>query len=238
MKKIFYLILIMNIIPATAATIPWWLRPTVCKINPTNCYPNMTYGYLIEMGNTESWDDTSNCWGLKLICPEALITDAREPVALKRKEIEQGKKIKTDYDINNLSSNRDCFGTRKTSNDGTKVSVNGQLVNVWCPGILDNPDETLENGEITYGAQPTCQSLARNNFAAVENGNCYGKYYDANQYYLECGNALLPTRLIVLNGANYNTPTNGAPTTKKAAERLFNEMYTNSKTQKSKYFSE
>lgn len=239
MKKYFFIFAFFSLIvlPATSATIPWWLRPTVCKINPTNCYPNMTFGYFIEIGNPESWDDTSNCWGKKLICPEALNSSEDAPVALTRTEIERGNKIKTDYDTTKLSTNRDCFGVRKTYEGGTKVSVNGKLVNVWCPGILDNPDEILENGEITYGEQPTCTTLAKNNYAAVENGRCYGKYYDSYQYYIECGSGEKPTRLIVLNGADYNTPMNGAPTTKTAAEKLFNTMYSNSKEQKLKYFS-
>lgn len=240
MKNALYIFLlfVLNILPAHSATTPWWLRPTVCRINPTNCYTNMTYGYFIEMGNPESWDTTSNCWGLKLICPDALTTGGNYPVAMERAEIDRGTKIKSDYDVNKLSVNRDCFGARKTSEGGAKVSVNGKYVNVWCSGILDNPDEILDNGEIVYGTQPTCQTLARNNFAAVENGRCYGKYYASNQYYIECGNALLPTRLIVLNGADYTAPMNGAPTTLSAAEKLFDKMYSNSKTQKLKYFEQ
>ncbi|MBQ2845137.1 MAG: hypothetical protein IJE79_03925 [Alphaproteobacteria bacterium] len=239
MKKtsIYLLFMIMNIMPATAASIPWWQQSTVCKINPTNCYSNMTNGYLNIMGDPESWDDISNCWGLKIICPDALTSGENAPQAMKRKEIENSNKIKPDYDINSLSDTRDCFGVRKATTDGTKVYVDGKLVNVWCNGILDNPNEILENGEITYGPQPTCRTLAQNNFATVLNGNCYGKYYDPSQYFIECGSGETPTRFIVLNGADYNTPLNGAPTTKSAAEKIFNNMFQNSKEQKSKYFA-
>ena len=49
-KLYIFLLFAFSIIPAYSATTPWWLRPTVCRINPTNCYTNMTYGYFIEMG--------------------------------------------------------------------------------------------------------------------------------------------------------------------------------------------
>lgn len=238
MKNLYFLFLsIIAIAPATAATVPWWMRPTVCKINPTNCYSNMTNGYFVEIGNSESWDDTSNCWGLKIICPAALTTGGNKPVALKRDEIKSGKIINPDFDTNALSASRDCFGVRKTAEGGTKVSVDGKLVNVWCPGILSRPDEILENGEISYEQQPSCKELAKNNYAAVENGTCYGKYYESSQYYIECGTGELPNRLIVLNGADYNTPMNGAPETKEAANKIFDTMYSVSKENKLKYFA-
>lgn len=240
MKKTLFIFLLfaLNIIPAISATnTPWWLRPTVCKINPTNCYSDMTYGYLNEMGNPDSWDNTSNCWGLKLICPEALTTGDKQPVALERTEIERSQKINSDYDVNKLSATRDCFGIRKTSEGGAKVYVNGKLVNVWCSGILNKPDEILDNGEIMYDVQPTCQTLATNNFVAVENGTCYGKYYDTSKYHIECGSNLTPKRLIVLNGADYTTAHRDAPKTKDDADKVFDQMYSASKEQKSKYFA-
>ena len=98
--------------------------------------------------------------------------------------------------------------------------------------------KTLPNGEITYGTQPTCKSLAEYGYVGIENGRCYGKYFDNAKYFIECGTALMPTRLIVLNGANYTAPMNGAPIDMDAAERLFDKMYSISQTQHAKYFQE
>lgn len=240
MKKIFLfsVLSVFGIGSAFAATTPWWLQPTVCRINPTNCYKNMTAGYFIEIGNSESWDKTSNCWGLKLICPDALTAGGNDAVPMERATIAKGTGIKPDFDINELGATGDCFGARKTAEGGAIASVNGKYVNVWCAGILNNPDEILENGEISYGTQPTCSELAASGYAAVENGRCYGKYYDISKYYIECGSALLPTRIVVLNGADYNAPMGNAPTTMAAAEAIFDSMYSTSQTQKAKYFEE
>lgn len=218
-----------------AATTPWWLQPTVCRLDPTGCYPTMGAGF-----DSEMWDATSNCWGLKLICPDALLDGSRTAQPMGRAEIARdgGKKISTDFNTDLLGPDGDCFGRRKTSENGTVASVGGTLVKVWCPGILDNPDETLTNGEITYGTQPTCSQLAENGYVGVENGRCYGKYFDSAQYYIECGNTLEPTRLIVLNGADYTASMNGAPADATAAEQLFDKMYSVSQAQHAKYFTE
>ncbi len=218
-----------------AATTPWWLQPTVCRLDPTGCYPAMGAGF-----DSEMWDATSNCWGLKLICPDALLDGSRTAQPMGRAEIARdgGKKISTDFNTDLLGPDGDCFGRRKTSENGTVASVGGTLVQVWCPGILNNPDETLTNGEITYGTQPTCSQLAENGYVGVENGRCYGKYFDSAQYYIECGDTLEPTRLIVLNGADYTASMNGAPTDATAAEQLFDKMYSVSQAQHAKYFTE
>ena len=94
MKKILLIstISLMTSSMAGAAT-PWWEQPTICKINPTQCYSNMTTGYFIETGNTETWDATGNCWGLKVICPNALTNGATEPTPMTRADIAQRKNI-------------------------------------------------------------------------------------------------------------------------------------------------
>ena len=216
-----------------AATTPWWMQPTVCRLDPTDCYPAMGAGFESEM-----WDSTSNCWGLKLICPDALTNGKSTPVAMGRADIDRGININPDFNTDLLSTEGECFGRRKTATGGTTASVNGKYVNVWCPGILNNADEILENGEITYGTQPTCSSLAEYGYVGIENGRCYGKYYDTNNYYIECGTAPLPTRLIVLNGADYTAPMNGAPVDDTDAKRKFDTMYSTSQKQKAKYFAE
>ena len=230
--SLLFVICALSHVTSHATTTPWWLQPTVCRLDPTDCYPAMGAGF-----DSEMWDVTSNCWGLKLICPNALTSGASTPVAMGRAEISRGTGINPDFDTDLLSSDGECFGRRKTATGGSTASVNGKYVNVWCHGILDDADETLENGEITYGAQPTCASLAEYGYVGVENGRCYGKYYDTNSYFIECGSGPLPTRMIVLNGADYTAPMNGAPTDMAAAERKFDKMYSVSQTQKAKYFT-
>lgn len=232
MKKIFFIfsLCLFNIGTTNAAT-PWWLQPTVCRLNPTNCYSAMGTGFESRM-----WDTTSNCWGLKLICPEALTKSTSNPVAMERTTIKKGEGINPDYDTDALSMTGECFGRRKSKEGGAMISVNGKYVNVYCSGILPNPDEVLENGEIMYNTQPTCESLAQNGYIAVENGDCFGKYFDNADYYIECGTSLLPKRIIVLNGADYNAPSGNAPQTMDAARRKFDTMYSTSKTQHDKYF--
>ncbi len=234
MKKIFLLTVLslIHLNTANAAT-PWWLQPTVCRLDPTNCYTAMGAGF-----DSALWDTTSNCWGLKLICPQALTTGADAPVAMERNDIRKGKNIKPDYDTDSLAQNAECFGRRKFGKNGSTISVNGKYVNVYCHGILSNPDETFENGDIVHNVQPTCETLAKSGYIAVENNGCFGKYYDSSDYFIECGNALLPERLIVLNGADYNATASNAPKDMSAANKKFEEMYNTSKRQHDRYFSE
>ena len=234
MKKIFAVFTLFTICGTSsyAATLPWWLQPTVCRLDPTDCYTTMGAGY-----DDELWDSASECWGMKLICPDALIAYADEPTPIQKRDTTSSKVIDSDFDINMLSVSGDCFGRRKTIEDGTMISVNGKYVNVWCMGILDNADETTANGEFTYGAQPTCSKLARDGYVAVKNNRCFGKYFDTNKYYIECGSELLPDRIIVLNGADYTAPMGNAPKTKSDADKKFDTMYTISQKQKEKYFA-
>ena len=215
MKKIFLFSLIFMTANAGAAT-PWWEQQTVCRLNPASCYTSMLgAGY-----DSGMWDANAGCWGMKLICGDAL-TNTNDTTPVGKTEIARGTNISTDYDINILDG--DCFGVRKTSIDGSMASVNGTMVRVWCSGILDNVDATIENGEITYGTQPTCRTLANDGYVAVTNGKCYGRYYDPARYYIQCSGET-PT-LIVLNGANYETGNSSSPQTQEDADLLFNQMY-------------
>lgn len=214
MKKTFLFSLLL-ITTETIAVTPWWEQPTVCRQNPANCYTSSGAGY-----DSGMWDANANCWGMKIICGDAL-TNTNVDTLVGRTEIASGTNINSDYDVNLL--NGDCFGARKTSRDGTMASVNGAMVRVWCPGILDVVDATVENGEVTYGTQPSCSSLATDGYVAVSNGKCYGKYYDATHYYIECTGET-PT-IIVLNGANYETGNVDYPTTQADADTIFNQMY-------------
>lgn len=213
------------------AAVPWWTRPTICRLSPSGCYPTMGDGYESGM-----WDAVGNCWGMKLICSDALL-DANDgvPVPMGRAEIASGRGISPDFDTSLLRG--DCFGRRKTTSNGTQVSVDGKYVNVWCAGVLSNPDETVDGGEITYGDQPTCAELAYDGYVGVLNNKCYGKFYDTEKYYIECGSTgMMPTRLIVLNGASNTPVSDRVPTDNAAADKIFDKMQSVSRTQYEKYF--
>ncbi len=202
--------------PAMAAN--WWDQPTVCKkSNP----PPHTFWASSTTG--------ANCWGMKYICADALSGGGQDAILIGKNDI--SKKIKPDYDANIL--NADCFGARRSGKDGTTVMVDGKYVNVWCAGVLDTADEVTSNGEIKFGTQPNCATLAKNGYVAtLVSKKCYGKYYDPNNYFIECsGNNPLPSRIITLNGASLSNTS--APN----ADALFKTMISVSKTQHEKYFN-
>lgn len=181
------------------------------------------------------WDADSSCRGMKWICADALTdTGATDAKLIGRADIARGVGIDSDFDTNVL--NGDCFGMRKSSAGGTKVLIDGKYVNVWCAGVLRNVDETLEFGEITYGAQPTCQTLADDGFVAIAQNKCVGKSFDTAEYFIECdgGDGTLPNRLIVLNGADANA--SGGMASRDAANQLMEKMYQVSQNQHKKYF--
>lgn len=225
---LFILSLISN---GTAhADIPWWLRPTVCRISPTDCYTAMGAGF-----DTEMWDATSSCWGMKYICADAL-TNSNTATLMGRAEIARGTGINSDFDTNLLGIDGDCFGRRKTEQNGAIAIINGKPVKVWCNGILDNADEEVANGEISLTTQPTCQTLANNGYVGVINNNCYGKYFDDAKYYIDCSSGLEPERIIILNNADYDADGTDAPQTQSDADEHFEKMYNASKKQHTKYF--
>lgn len=232
MKKLFFISFISGIwiAGANAATLQWWQQPTICRASSVTCYPSMGTGYDYEL-----WDKDSNCRGMKLICPDALVNGGDEPVAISKSKLPaDAKTIKADFDTTVLVDG--CFGARRAQNSGAQVSVNGKFVNVFCRGVLRTPDEVVATGEITLGAQPTCQELADDGYAAVVNGKCYGKYYDPAEYYIECGTAITPTRLVVLNGADYMAASKNTPSTKAEADVIFKQMQETSSAQRAQYF--
>lgn len=218
----------IGIYSSANAFTPWWEQPTVCRLDPSRCYSAMGAGF-----DTELWDNGSKCWGQKIICADALKNSSGN-TPLPKKEISNTSYVNADFDTNKLSAYGDCYGQRKTKNNGTETMVNGKYVQVWCHGILDRVDETTPNGEITFGPQPTCTKLAEYGYVAVENGQCYGKHFDQNKYYIDCeGNTITPSRLIVLNGADINAPQGNAPQTMADAKNRFQDMYKTSADKKS-----
>ena len=233
MKNFFIFLTTFIVTASSAAAAQWWDKPTVCKISSDKCYTSSA-GY-----DTEIWDASGNngkgCWGMKYICAEALQQESNESVLVGKKDITD-KNINPDFDVNKLSDSGDCFGRRTTNENGNEVKVNGEYVKVWCNGVLNKSDETLANGDIVYGTQPTCNSLKQNGYIAVENGKCFGKYYDETDYHIECGDKVQPKRIIVLNGAEYKKHNYSGPITVADAEELFDTMFYTSKSQKNKYF--
>lgn len=233
MKKLI-LILSFAVISEAGAITPWWQQPTICRLDPTKCYSSMGTGY-----DPEYWDATSNCRGVKMICADALTNKSiTEPQAVGRAEIAAGTMIDSDFDVTVL--NGDCFGSRKTQANGTQAIVDGNKVNVWCPGILNsNNVEQVASGEVLVsGAQPTCQSLANDGYVAVVNNRCYGKYYSDSEYFIDCGtNAKLqPERIIILNGADYTTGASSAPMYQADANKTFDQMYETSQRLRNEKF--
>ena len=234
MTRFLIISLLALIYTDVAVSAPWWEQLTVCRMDTTQCYTGMGAGFDAEM-----WDASGNnekgCWGMKYICAEALQQESNKPVLVAQKDLTD-KNINPDFDINKLSDSGDCFGRRITNKSGNQVMVNGNYVNVYCDGVLNKSDETLANGEIVYGTQPTCDTLKKNGFVAVENGKCFGKYYDESEHYIQCGKDLKPEQIIVLNGARLSTVPSNAPKTSAEAEKIFKEMQSISKTQKTQYF--
>lgn len=235
MRKIFALTFALVMGCTSANALEWWLQETICRLDGTRCYGSLSGpGYDAEM-----WDAVSNCRGMKYICPAAT-TDRNdsEPVLMGRLAIANGTGIDPDYDTSLLNTAEGCFGMRRAN--GATVSVNGVMTPVFCPGILSNPDEYLEYGEVEYDVgHPTCAELAEYGYVASLNGKCYGKYYDTSKYYIECGTGvdLMPARLIVLNGADVESVANGAPTDKSDTDNLFDKMFSTSQSQKKIYFN-
>ncbi|MDR2268944.1 MAG: hypothetical protein LBD94_02055 [Rickettsiales bacterium] len=234
MKKIFS-ILSIALFAAPAGAVDWWTMPTICQPDNTKCYASMGAGF-----DSEEWDVGGNCKGKKLICPNAIHVaspyyPAYSPVAMSKAEVADKGLVDNDFDTNALNTDGGCFGARKTRNNGTQAKVGTEWRNVYCKGILDSPDDTLPTGEVmtSLADQPTCKTLKADGFIGVLNGQCYGKFgYPESDFYLECeGNELLPSKIVVLNGANAEKgdpsvpqPSAIYPKTEEAASERFEQM--------------
>jgi len=253
-RRILPALLCLAPISAVAATTtPWWEQPTICQLNPTKCYTSMGVGF-----DAGLWDATSNCWGMKLICAEALSTIG-DPVPKSKTQLAAGTGINSDFDINAFSMDGSCYGARKVSSSGSTATVNGNQVKVYCPGVLsdaginDKYIQSVANGEISTGPQPNCTQLASNGWVAVLNGNCYGKKYDLNDYYIDCNCSLcappstsdLPNRIINIRAASGSfisgtgiPATTASPATQAAANTIFDTMASTSAARKASKFNQ
>ena len=232
MKKYLLFTLSSLIFAATnAGATNWWQQTTICRPNNSQCWSN---NVAVDIG---MWDATSSCWGIKNVCGEAMTSGGTDNL-IPKLQITNGNTIKSDFDINQLSLNKDCWGIRKTRNSGTEAMVGSQYVKVYCAGVLNDADEVLKNGEIKIdGAQPMCSDLAPNGYVAILNGTCYGKYFNPAHYVIECDGGELPNRIIALNGAtNPIWYASAVPATMRAATDIFNMMRAASQAQKDKHF--
>ncbi len=224
------LMLFLMFCGAAHAAIDWWNQPQICQVDNTRCYTNLSRG--IDLDRDTGWDDGAGCLGRKRICGVAF-TSGGETRTLGYLDATRGNGINPDFDIEVYVPTDDCYGARKTTQNGTMASVNGRYVRVWCNNILANPTAQLPNGEITDGPQPTCKQLANEGFAPVLNGHCYGKYYSQDSYALDCDGEN-PT-LILLNNSEY-IPGATTSISQAGANVLFNTMHSASRVQRAKYF--
>ncbi|MDR1071979.1 MAG: hypothetical protein LBL21_05045 [Rickettsiales bacterium] len=229
MKKIILLFALASAV-TPAAAVDWWKMPTICKPNSATCYTSMGSGF-----DEAEWDDIGNCRGKKLICPSAITGGANAPEALAKHEISDPSKIADYFDVSALDAAGECFGMRRTRSNGTSAQVGSSAwVNVYCAGALGSPDEVLPTGGIMLNPldQPTCETLKADGYIGVLNGSCYGKpQYPPSDFFLECeGGNLLPSRIVILNGATEyraepGTPTPSLyPTTEQDAAMMFDQM--------------
>ena len=214
---------LINIATAASGAVKWWEQDTICRLDPSNCYTSMGIGF-----EPEYWDDTSKCWGQKIICGNAQEPSSDENKAMTKKDIAARKNINSDYNTDNL--NGDCFGARKTTSNGLFATLNGKQVKVFCPGTIENIyayDETekLANGYILLrDTEPTCKELAEYEFVNVKNNRCHGKRYEQSKYHIDCEYSD-GVRLVIHNGADYTAPQENAPKTQAEADKIFEEMF-------------
>lgn len=118
------------------------------------------------------------------------------------------------------------------------ASVGGQMVPVWCESVPVDATDYVANGVIAE-TQPTCTELADWGFIGIMENGCYGKTYDYDKYYIECtDDKIVPSRIIILNGAEYTTgKLSDTPIDAQAANNIFDTMQSVSETQRTKYFS-
>ncbi|MBQ8474028.1 MAG: hypothetical protein IJ500_04185 [Alphaproteobacteria bacterium] len=224
MKQKFILsLMLIPFATASHAAINWWEQATVCRLDPSKCYSNMGIGYAID-----EWDSDADCRGKKIICGAALKPQSDNDWSMSKYDIKSRNGINPDFDIDVL--NGTCFGARKTVSNGSQAYYNNVLVNVFCPGVLENfydydEIENVETGSIlTKSEQPRCDKLATYGYVNVKNGRCYGKQYSESEYYIDCSRGDNDVRLVILNGAEYTDHNDNSPRTPNDADAIFDEM--------------
>ena len=164
-KKIISWILFVIVCSPALGAFDWWNLDDefVCQIDNTPCYFGVTQGV------DDEWDVTGSCRGRKYVCGDALKENtSSSAIAVNKTEINNS--VSSDFDVTVYVAGENCYGTRKTTDNGRMASVNGRYVKVWCNGVLNSPTDTLSNGEFTTGAEPTCKQLANDGFAGIANG--------------------------------------------------------------------
>jgi hypothetical protein len=243
-KKIILAFLVCAVsAPARAADAPalgWWLQPTICRPSNQSCYAGVGAN---EPGFRDEWDDGAACRGKKVICENALSPKSalsgnesfsKAEIAVSQKSVDGGDPMTintADFDISTLDTrahNDECFGVRRTRNNGTRASVGGDWTDVYCPGAVDGLDyEEIATGHVVVsGPKPTCDTLKANGYIKILNGKCYGKggFTADKNYLVQCGGALLPDLIVIPNGATVNGTSGSHPKTEADANAKFNEM--------------
>jgi len=169
----------------------------------------------------KEWDMGAGCWGMKLICNEALTDpDGPVPEPKSKGDIATNNGISTDFDTNTLFGG--CFGARKIVN-GNMTFIDGIPVKVWCPGVLNSPTVEWPNGNGAQPKPPTCEQLAANYFIDIDNGKCWGKKFPEPEYMITCEAGV--ARLFIMNGAQEISPRHSSvPATHSAANDIFDIM--------------
>ena len=209
----------------------WWEMQSICKPDNTTCYKS-PMGRGFEVG---FWDTGAGCWGMKLVCGEALIEPQFDSEPKSKSDLAGNVGISTDFDTNVLFGG--CFGARKITGGGSMTLINGQEVKIWCPGILESPDAVdLPNGEAQPNPQPDCEFLADREYVDILNGKCWGKKFPRPEYTIVCENGF--ARLFIMNGAQEITPirSSSIPATQSAANAIFDDIQRAASERRSKHF--
>ena len=185
-------------------------HPTICKPKAfSNCY-NVSYntpGYLfidfekeklkfvkggkidenddaykaLKQKNIDQFDELAKCKGKKIICKDAL-NGGFENKVLSKDEINDPSIVSQDFDFDVFLKNKNCFGVRKTIDNGIYALKDNKYVKVWCKNIPMGQTEDLPNGKIISDSmyQPTCENLAQKNILDIQKANCFGELLSAD----------------------------------------------------------
>lgn len=216
-RYIFFVLFLSN----SAYSFVFQGHPTICKPKAlSKCYniSDNTEGY-----SSKDFDELAKCRGKKIICKDA-INGGLENKALSKYEINDPSVVSQDFDFNIFLKNKNCFGVRKTIDNGIYALKDNKYVKVWCKNIPFEQTENLPNGKIISDSmyQPTCENLAQKNILDIQKGNCFGELLSAD-YSFVCdtnSSGTLPKYII----KNPNTINSFNQITSDEVNMIFNHM--------------
>ena len=240
MKRLLALSLVFGMFAFSAHAINWWNRPTICQPVYDTCAPMGTPGWEMQF-----WDVAASCWGVKMVCGDALVGQIAHEVPFPSNSQMQ---VQIGFDITEFDAERGCFGVRAGGTEPDTVNCPGGDVRIWCPGILGDLgffSASRGAGEYSCLARPTCADLASVGVVAIRNNNCWGVRYVYPEFFIECvGDSELPRRIIRLNGADWRpAPAGGGPIqappmggTRPTASDIFQRMREIATDNRNRYF--